>query len=235
MITNTDAPVHGHTADSTGARTDEAPTDVLDDRADCEHCRGTGKALRTSDWLAASLTLFPTESPEKMDSIIAEFYRRLVAADEGKDLGDRVAPLFPADLTTGPALNSKGNRQRDMLLHAIVSLVENFDPDHLNSANMRQLVEILRKEGRNHAAFERPDGTVRGVTRAEYEEVGAVLMTMLREVFADLWLPQFDAGWVEAYEFAMIEMLHAQQHYRMPDGRRPQFGRRVRASVGGAE
>lgn len=206
----------------------EAPAAQGEDRETCWHCRGTGKALRTADILAESLALFPTADPVQMDAFVVEFYRRLVSADSRKAEGDRLAPLFPADLTTGDALNSQGHRQRDALLGALVELITQYDPDHLWSGEMDHLVKLLQKAGRSHAAFRRPDGSIRGATPAEYGEVFAVLVGLLHDVFGERWLAEYDAAWTDAYWFAAIEMMHAAQHYRLPDGRRPSFGRMPR-------
>lgn len=179
----------------------------------CRACLGTGQVLRTADLLRLSLTLFPDDAAQK-DAFVAAFYQRLVDRDAGKSLGDRLAPLFPPDLTTGDALNSKGHRQRDMLLNAIISLGKIYDPDRPDSPDMRHLKDLLHKWGRDHASFRRPDGTERAATRAEYEEVWAVLAGLLHETFTDRWVPEFDIVWAEAYDFAEIEMRKAAQEFR---------------------
>lgn len=187
----------------------------------CTDCDGTGKTPRVTDVLNESLTLFPADDPTQMDAFIGAFYGRVVAADARKAPGDKLAPLFPRDIVSGPAVNASGRRQREVLLHAVVGVVANYDPDDLETPNMRQLVEVLRKEGRNHAAFLRPDGTVRGATVREYLQIEDILMGLIHDTFGDRWLPKYDEAWAEAYEFAMVEMLHSAQHYRRSDGGRP--------------
>lgn len=201
-----------------------------DTRPMCRECRGTGRVLNTADWLTESLGLFPTGDPVAMDGIIAEFYKRLISFDDMKADGDKLASLFPADLTTGEALNSKGHRQRDVLLDGVLTLMSTYDPDHLDSEPMQHLVQVLRKLGRDHAAFQRPDGTVRGATVKEYGEVLSVLVGLIHDAFGDRWLPEYDRAWADAYWFAAVEMMHSAQHHRTASGSVPVVGRQARAA-----
>jgi hypothetical protein len=239
--TRPDQEVHHVSTDTrpedTGAHLEaEAPIH----RPDCRACLGTGKTLRTADWLRKAVEILPTE-PADLDGFVAEFYRRLVARDQTggpvvdgqptpKPLGDQLAPLFPSDLTTGDALNSKGHRQRDMLLNALVGLLSTYDPDRPDTADMRRLVQVLQKAGRDHSAFRRPDGTVRGATAAEYDEVFAVLAGLLHDVFGDRWLPEFDGALAAAYAFAVDVMRGAAALFHPPGAADPGFGRTVRAA-----
>jgi len=202
-------------------------TERFDRRPDCPHCLGTGKTLTANDKLRQSLALFPVEDAAAMDGIVAGFYARLVARDQTggpgggpKPLGEQLAPLFPHDLTTGPAPNSRGNPQRDMLLHALVAMIEEYDPDNPTSQGMQVREQELLRAGRSHSSFRRPDGSERPPSAAEYAEVFDVLAGLLHEAFGDKWLPEYDELWAEAYDDAVVVMRYAgREHQRETGGR----------------
>jgi len=214
-----------------------APPDPLTDsgvheassggHAPCPHCRGTGKLLTVRDYLDEIVAMLPTE-PTQQDAVIAELYRRLLAGDSQRPLGDQLAPLFPPDLVTGDALNSKGNRQRDMLWNGIETLLKTFDPDHPGSESMQVLNTHLVIFGHDHSDFVRPDGTVRGVTPDEYILVRNVFGRLMQDMAGERWEPVHTDALVAAYHYAMIEMLHAAQHHNVTAA---SYGRRARPAV----
>lgn len=212
--------------EETGAHLEEDDTDDEFELV-CPTCRGTGRQFTTTALLRASLELFP-KTPAELDAFVAEFYRRLIARDESMPAGDRLGPLFPADLLTGDALNSQGHRQRDMLLNALVALGLRYDPDRPGSGNMRYLTAVLEKAGRDHSSFLRPDGSQRGATPEEYLIVRDVLFGLLRGVFGERWLPEYDEAWSAAYRFAMDLMLRAADAFRPPGAVRSGPGRVAR-------
>lgn len=212
--------------EDTGAHLEEAATP----RPACHHCRGTGRKMLTADYLDEALGLFPKEAAQ-LDGFVAEFYRRLISHDEGKADGDKLVTLFPPDLVTGDALNSHGHGQRDILLKALVGLMEVYDPDRPESPDMQRLVVLLEKWGRDHSAFQRPDGTVRAATRAEYAEVFDTLAGLIRDVFGDKWLPEHDGALTAAYWFAVDVMRGAAAKFHPPGAASPGFGRTARKAA----
>jgi hemoglobin-like flavoprotein len=169
---------------------------------DCPHCRGTGRVLTIRDHLDKIVAMLPEEAADK-DALIAEFYRRLLASYP------YLAFLFPKDLTTGDALNSKGNRQRDQLWGGLEALLTRYDPDRRDSENMRALTTALEAFGRDHSAFLREDGTVEGATEDEYIAVRNVLLRLCQDALGEAWLPEHTRALVRAYRFAMVKMMNA--------------------------
>lgn len=181
-------------------------------RVTCTHCEGTGYTMRTvSELLRESIALIPADGGQ---TVIREFYRRLLTA--APDL----APLFPADLITAATddLASPGRMQRDKLLQALAALADLYGT---SSADRQRLDTALRSMGRSHAAFARPDGTVRGATIEEYMGVKQALMDTLHTAAADAWRPEYDAAWSEAYDYAAVTMLHEQMTSNMTMPRYP--------------
>jgi hemoglobin-like flavoprotein len=170
------------------------------EREECPKCRGRGYVPTTNELLRESIALVADGG----DMVVKEFYTRLLQA--APDL----AALFPPDLLTAASGNelSDGYGQRNRLLGALVSLSQLYDPT--NPDLMTRLGVFLMTWGGRHAAFQRPDGTVRGATLAEYEAVRKVLFTVLSDAAGDKWLPEYTAAWDEAYEHAAEGMIAGQ-------------------------
>jgi hemoglobin-like flavoprotein len=167
----------------------------------CPTCKGLGHMERTtSELLRESIALIPADGGQQ---VITEFYRRLLTA--APDLG----ALFPPDLITAAVDDtaSPGRLQRDRLLQALAALADLYGT---SAADRQRLDTALRAYGRSHAAFARPDGTVRGATVEEYLVVKQALMDTLHTAARDAWLTEYDSAWAEAYDYAMIVMLHEQ-------------------------
>lgn len=163
-------------------------------RVDCPTCGGHGYVTRTlNELLRESLALLADA-----DGVVREFYRRLL--DAAPDL----AGLFPPDLLGEDTIRG----QRDKLLHALMALAKMYNP--ADADGMKQLETALRSFGRSHAAFARPDGTTRGATPEEYLAVKTVLFGTLADAAGSAWLPAYTTAWSEAYDHAMIIMLHEQ-------------------------
>lgn len=166
-------------------------------RPTCPTCRGRGYVPTTNDLLRESIALVADGG----DVVVREFYTRLLHA--APDL----AALFPPDLltaSTGDEL-SDGYGQRNRLLGALVSLSQFYNP--ADAQGMARLNVVLTSWGGRHAAFLRPDGTVRGATLAEYEAVKQVLFGTLVAAAGDRWHPEYTAAWDEAYEHAAKGMI----------------------------
>jgi len=175
-------------------------TDPIGPPADpCPHCFGTGKVMTTNEILRQSLTLLG-DDPAGHQSLIAEFYRRLLLA------APALVPLFPADLTD-PLSSGEGKVQRDRLLGALIEVGQNYDPDHPDDEPMGVLGTHIAAWGRGHAAFARPDGTVSGASLREYVSVFDILMGTLHDATRAAWSPRFDKAWAEAYDFAARGMI----------------------------
>lgn len=178
----------------------------------CPTCKGLGHMPRTvSELLRESIALIP---PDGGQQVIREFYRRLLTA--APDL----AALFPPDLITAAVDDtaSPGRMQRDKLLQALAALAELYGT---SSSDRQRLDTALRAYGRSHAAFARPDGTTKGATIEEYLAVKQALMDTLHTAAGDAWLPGYDDAWAEAYDYAMIVMLHEQITSGMAFPRQP--------------
>lgn len=180
----------------------EAPPPYTRDRVPCPTCRGTGLVLTIRDYLDEIVAILPEEAGDK-DAMIAEFYRRLLVNYP------HLAFLFPKDLTTGDALNSKGHRQRDQLWGGLEALLTRYDPDRRDSENMRALTTALEAFGRDHSAFLREDGTVEGATEDEYIAVRNVLLRLCQDALGAAWLPEHSYALGRAYRFAMVKMMNA--------------------------
>lgn len=201
-----------------GRYADEPPTETIDERPACPTCHGTGRVLTVRDLLDEIVAMLPTNDAAAMDGFVAEFYRLLLQA------APELAPLFPQDLTTGDALNSKGHRQRDMLLSALVALLTRFDPDNRASTNMQALTTALEVFGRDHSAFARPDGRTEGATEDEYIAVRNTLIRLCQGALPG-WRPEHTGALVRAYRFAMAKMMNAAE-----DDPQPTVPRRPRAA-----
>jgi hemoglobin-like flavoprotein len=170
----------------------------LANRPDCPECRGTGKVLTKNDLLRESIALLGDAG----DDVVRVFYERLL------DAAPELAQLFPGDLTVPASLvppDSPGKLQRDKLLGALVAVSQTYDPER--PEQMAILDTHLEAFGRSHAAFHRPDGSVRGATLDEYHAVKVVLFGTLHDAAGEAWLPVYDDIWSEAYDYAAGAML----------------------------
>jgi len=209
----------------------EAPPRVIDDRQDCPTCHGTGKTLRTADYLAEIVGMLPADDPVKMDMIIADFYARLVGTDTVKGAAPHLKEFFPADLTTGDALNSHGNKQRDQLLGALVELLTRYDPDHSNSENMQALKTAAKAWGRSHSAWRRvSDGGLYLPTEDDYIAVRNVLVGLLVEGLGPQLTARHLTALARAYRTVSLLMQVAADEWLMEQGE-PVVARRARPAV----
>jgi hemoglobin-like flavoprotein len=190
-------------------------------RAPCPHCRGKGFVMTTSDLLRESVGLLGRTE----DDAVLVFYRHLLEA------APSLAEIFPADLLAprhglGDP-DSRGIGQRDKLYGALEALATMYDPaDTSDDGPMARLNTALCSFGRAHASFVRPsEGVTRGATVEEYGAVKAVLFATFHELAGEKWLPEYDAAWAEAYDYAALEMLREQ--YRSAF-RAPRFPRAAR-------
>lgn len=165
----------------------------------CGRCGGSGIIVRSvSDLLREIAGLVPDGGG---DQIVKEFYVRLL------DAAPNLASLFPGDLVTAQSgdASSAGFSQRDRLWKALVAMLTMYDPD--DRAAMERLDHALGAFGRSHAAFPRPDGSVKGATLQEYAAVQSVLMSVLHDVAGDAWRREHDAAMEEAYDYAAAHMM----------------------------
>lgn len=209
-----------------------APPQVADDRDDCPACHGTGKTLTTADYLREIAGMLPDDEAA-LDAFIAEFYRRFVGdRDAGvKGAAEHLLPLFPADLTTGDAINSHGNKQRDQLFQAIAGLLTKYDPDHPDSDDMRYLSTALAKWGRDHAWWVNPaTGSVYIPTAEDYLAVRNVFVGLLQEVLGAQLTYRHIAELADAYETAEVTMRYHAKLWRMTN-KAPVVARRPRPAV----
>jgi hemoglobin-like flavoprotein len=192
----------------------DADTERISLADDCPHCMGTGHVLTTNDYLRMSIQLLGDQG----DKVVAEFYARLLT--EAPEL----ASLFPDDLVDPLAgAASPGRIQRDKLLGALVAVSQTYDRTDLSA--MEILDTHLATFGRAHANFHRPDGSVRGATLAEYHAVKVVLFGTLHDAAGEAWRPEYDDAWSEAYDYAVGEMMHAQNHTDQKAARYPRPSR----------
>jgi hypothetical protein len=222
--TEPDEPVRNLAAD-TGSHA--APED---ERADCPVCRGTGKQFTTGDYLAEIVGMLPTDDPAKLDAIIAEFYSRLVGTPAVKGAAPHLREFFPEDLTTGDALNSRGNKQRDMLLGALVDILTRYDPDHPQSPAMLSLIENAQTWGRSHSEWRRRDGSYYIPTEEDYLSVRNVLAQLLGELLGSAFAREHFIALVLAYRTVSLEMQRAADAWRMERGA-PTVSRRARPAA----
>lgn len=189
-----------------------------DDRPDCPHCRGTGKVQTTADYLAEIVAMLPSADPAKMDTIIADFYTRLVGTDTVKGAAPHLRKFFPADLVTGDALNSKGNKQRDQLLNALVAILTRYDPDHPKSEGMTTLAENAKTWGRSHAEWDNHDGTYYVPTEEDYLAVRNVLAQLLMDGIGKRFEQVHINALVRAYRYVSLKMQESADEWRMERG-----------------
>jgi hemoglobin-like flavoprotein len=167
------------------------------ERPDCPHCQGTGKVLTKNDLLRASLELLGSD-PHDLDRFVVAFYRQLFTH------APYLTAIFPADLAEPQAdPHGRGKGQRDKLLNALVALGTTYDPDDREA--MKVLDQHLALFGRSHSSFSFPDG-VRPPNLDEYRLVKVILFNLLHDVAGEAWLPEFDAVWSEAYDYAYRKM-----------------------------
>lgn len=196
----------------TGTRL-QAPPEIADDREDCPVCHGTGKKLRTADYLAELAGMLPTDDPVAMDMIIADFYGDFIAA------APHLKVFFPADLTTGDALNSKGNNQRDQLLKVLVALVTRYDPAHPHSDAMEALRTNSIAWGHSHSAWLNPEtGEIYYPTPDDYLTVRNVLVNLLAKGLGEKLTGKHVAALARAYHSVSNWMQTSADEYRMEHG-----------------
>lgn len=200
-----DRPANLEDTESRGRRTIALPDPDLPPRTvvvECAGCHGHGKVrMSVHDLLSESIGLI-ADNP---DPVIVRFYSRLFQADPN------LAAIFPPDLLSAPAHaeGSKGARQRDQLVGALVKVATLFGAGHREEA---ELDAYLRQAGRSHAAIEWPDGRVGPPLRRHWEAVRTALFDTLHAVAGTKWREEYDTVWDEAYEHAETEMRHAIQH-----------------------
>lgn len=188
----------------------QAPPQLTDDRDDCPTCHGTGKVLTVSDFLGEIVAMLPAADPVAMDMIIADFYRNLLAA------APHLAEFFPADLTTGDALNSKGNRQRDQLLGALVDILTRYDPAHPDSKDMQALKTNAQTWGRSHSLWwKASDGSYYEPTEDDYISVRNVLVMLLKGGLGDKLTDRHVQALAKAYRSVSLWMQGAADEWRM--------------------
>jgi hypothetical protein len=183
---------------------------------ECTACGGTGHVSRTlNELLRETVALIPVDGG---DQVIREFYRRLLnyrtMNPDGtvkEHTGQQLAPLFPRDLLTAATQDgaSPGAMQRDKLLNALLAVSELYggSPDDMDS-----LDTAIGVYGRSHAAFQRPDGTVRGATEQEYEAVIDVFRGLLRDAFGKSFTGAHEQAWEDALRYVKVGMLWSQYH-----------------------
>lgn len=197
--------------------------DMTDEREDCPACRGTGKTQTTVDYLAELVGMLPADNNAAMDAIIADFYGRLIVA------APHLKQFFPADLTTGDALNSRGNRQRDMLLNALVQLLTRYDPEHPESDNMQALMTAADTWGRSHTEWQAADGSLYVPTEEDYLTVRNVLAAVLSDGLGERLEGVHVNALVRAYRTVSLRMQASADQWRMRRGA-PAMARRARAA-----
>ncbi len=173
---------------------------VSQHREQCPHCEGTGFMPGISDYLRESIALVGDQG----DEVVRAFYGTLFRA------APELVKLFPGDPTKGDlGTDHKGARQRELLLSALVALSDLYDPD--DGDKMARLDTALGSFGRKHAAFVRPDGTIKGATWEEYGAVKDALFQTLVRFAEEKWKPEYTEAWSQAYDYAAAVML-AEQH-----------------------
>jgi hemoglobin-like flavoprotein len=163
-------------------------------REPCPHCGGTGFMPGISDYLRESIGLLADG-----DRAVRTFYGMLFREDPG------LVKLFPGDPREGDlGTDHRGARQREKLLQALIALADLYDPD--DPDKVARLDTALGAFGRSHAAFARPDGTVRGATWEEYAAVKAALFGTFVQEAAGAWRSEFTESWSQAYDYAAAVM-----------------------------
>lgn len=172
---------------------------VSQNREPCEHCGGRGFMPSVSDYLRESIQLLGDQG----DEVVRAFYVALFRA------APETAKLFPGDPTQGElGTDHRGARQRELLLSALASLADLYDPD--DPDKMKRLDTALGSFGRKHAAFARPDGTVKGATWEEYGAVKDALFQTLVRAAGEKWRPEYAEAWSQAYDYAAAVMVAEQ-------------------------
>lgn len=172
---------------------------VRAEREQCPTCKGAGFMPSLSDLLRESIGLL-----DDGDKVVRQFYATLFR------MAPEVAGLFPGNPTEGDlGTDHRGAQQRERLLVALVALADSYDP--ADAEKMERLDTALRSFGRSHAAFARPDGTIKGATWEEYAAVKTALFGTLVRAAGKAWRPEFTDAWSHAYDYAAAVML-AEQH-----------------------
>jgi hypothetical protein len=194
-----------------------------DDRPTCQHCRGTGRQLRTADYLGELVGMLPTDATQ-LDVVIAQFYELLLT------VAPHLTEFFPPDLTTGDALNSHGNKQRDQLLNALVTILTRYDPDHPNSDAMQSLMSNADTWGRSHSEWVTRGGDYYVPSEEDYITVRNTLAQVLQNGLGDKLRPEHVRSLVAAYRSVSLRMQTAADQWRMQRGA-PVVARRARPAV----
>lgn len=168
-------------------------------REACEHCGGTGYMPGISDYLRESIALLGDQG----DAVVRTFYGVLFRG------APEMVSLFPGNPTEGDlGSDHKGAKQRELLLAALVALSDLYDPD--DPDRMQRLDTALASFGRKHAAFTRPDGTIKGATLEEYAAVKTALFATLVQAAGNAWKAEYTEAWSQAYDYATGSMLAEQ-------------------------
>lgn len=168
-------------------------------REACTHCGGTGFMPGVSDYLRQSIQLVGDQG----DELVRTFYGVLFRG------APELVKLFPGNPTEGQlGTDHRGVRQRELLLNALVALSDLYDPD--DPERMERLDTALASFGRKHAAFARPDGTIKGATLEEYAAVKNALFAVLVQATGKAWRPEFTEAWNQAYDYAAGVMIAEQ-------------------------
>lgn len=172
---------------------------VSQHREACVHCQGSGFMPSVNDYLRESIGLLG----DRGDEVVRTFYTALFRS--APDL----ARLFPGDPREGNlGTDHKGAKQREKLLAALAALSDLYDPD--DADRMARLDTALKSFGRSHAAFARPDGTIKGATWEEYAAVKEALFATLVQAAGNAWKAEYTESWSQAYDYAAAVMLTEQ-------------------------
>lgn len=165
----------------------------------CEHCGGSGYMPGISDYLRESIALLGDQG----DAVVRTFYGALFRS------APELVSLFPGNPVEGDlGTDHKGAKQRELLLGALVALSDLYDPD--DADRMQRLNTALASFGRKHAAFTRPDGTIKGATLEEYAAVKGALFATLVQAAGNAWKAEYTEAWSQAYDYATGSMLAEQ-------------------------
>jgi hypothetical protein len=181
----------------------------------CPTCRGTGHELTVNDLNREMLGHLPVDDPAAMDAFVVDFYLRLTELDDKKRAAEKLVLLFPKDLVTAGHDDSlsEGKLQRDVLLHALVQVLQDYDPDRWRVDRHAQELfdQFLRTNGRKHV-WRRPDGVFRPASSAEFDQVNELVHVGLMMALGAEWRPEYDGSLADALGYAKTEMMWAAQH-----------------------
>ena len=173
-------------------------------RVNCPHCEGRGFVPGINDQLRESAAMLTSGGPKATDAVIRDFYIALF-----RNAPSLIA-IFPGNPAQGDfGSDHRGAKQRELLLGALAGLADLYDPG--DAERMTHLDSVLKRFGRSHAAFTRPDGTVSGATLDEYKAVKDALFSTLVRAAGDRWRAEYTVAWNQAYDYAAASML-LEQH-----------------------